>query len=304
MKGLNFLRDSSRWACRTVLALALVSGLGALGGAWLLAYLMLHPPTLSTGETPSVPFEEVSFETGDGLVLWGWYLSGRATATVILVHGFARDRSELLPEAGWLVAQGYNVLLFDTRAQGSSEGAHISLGFLEALDVSAAVGFAIGRSWQERVAVMGYSMGAVAAIQAAANDTRIQAVIAISPFATLRETINLRLGRLRLLAPLVIWWGERMTNLRVDDLRPEDVIAAISPRPVLIMQAGGDAVIPTDSGQRLYQAATDPKELWLVPDIAHVEFREVLPEAYRKRIIDFLERHLPISGRRSNHEMW
>ncbi len=280
--------------------LTLVVSMGLVGGSWLISYLMLHPPTLTTGETladaRALAYREVGFATADGLSLRGWYVPGQKGATVILVHGFARDRRELLPEAVWLVERGYGALLFDSRAQGASDGSHISLGYLETLDVRAAVGFVKSASPEEQqIGVMGYSMGAVAAIQAAAEDDHIQAVIAVSPFATLSEAVNYRLGRFRPLASLIIWWGERMTGLDIDDLRPVDHVGALAPRPILIMQAGDDGMVPVDSGQRLYEAAGEPKELWEVPGVAHVDFRQAVPETYKRRVIGFFERYLPLS---------
>lgn len=296
---MNKLRDRHQRVYRASLTLMPIIGLLGLGlfcGTSVVAYVVLHPPTLTTGGTPLDPpalaYTDVNFTTADGLVLRGWHLPGENGATVILVHGFARDRGELLPEARWLVEQGYSALLFDSRAQGASDGAYISLGHLERLDIRAAVDFALERSPNERIGVMGYSMGAVAAIQAAAEDPRIQAVVAVSPFATLREAVNYRLARLRPLAPLIIWWGERMTGLRLDDLRPVDVVATLSPRPLLIMQAGDDMMVPPQSGQRLYTAAAMPRELWSVPGVAHVDFRQAVPEAYKQRFIDFFERYL------------
>jgi len=280
------------------LALVLVPaiGVGILGGTGLMAYLVLHPPTLSSGETPAdVPglaYQEVSFATTDGLTLRGWYLPGRNGATVILAHGFARDRSELLPEGLWLAEQGVGALLYDSRAQGDSDGAYISLGARERLDVRAAVDFVRDGSPEERIGVMGYSMGAVAAIEAAAEDERIRAVVAVSPFDTLRETVNFNLRRARPLIPLVVWWGEWMTGLRLDGLRPVDHVGALAPRPILIMEAGEDEVVAPGSGQRLYEAAGEPKELWVVEGVEHVGFREAVAEGYQQHVIDFFERYL------------
>jgi dipeptidyl aminopeptidase/acylaminoacyl peptidase len=238
-------------------------------------------------------YREISFKTADGLTLRGWYLPGHNGATVVLVHGYARDRTELLPEARMLVDLGYSVILFDTRAQGASDGAHIGMGYLETLDVRAAVDFALERSPQTRIGVMGYSIGAVAALQATADDTRIRAVIAVSPFASMRDAVHHRLKGIQPLASLLVWWGERMTGLDMEVLRPVDVVARIAPRPILIMQGEEDQLVPADSGQRLFAAALEPKELWSVPGVAHVDFRQAVPEAYQHKVIGFFERFLP-----------
>jgi alpha-beta hydrolase superfamily lysophospholipase len=273
-------------------------GLGLTGGPRLAAYLVLHPPTRTTGATPSgspgVDYQQVSFTTSDGLILRGWHLPRHSGATVVLVHGYARDRSELLPEAEWLVENGYSALVFDMRAQGSSDGTYVGMGFLEARDVQAAIDFVLNQSPQERIGVMGYSMGAVSAIQAATEDERIQAVIAVSPFATLRDTVFYRLERLGHLGHLIVWWGERMTGFRMGTLRPVDTVSALAPRPILLMQAGDDGFIPQNSGQRLYEAAGKPKELWFVEGVKHVDFRQAVPDQYKQRVLGFFERHLPL----------
>jgi alpha-beta hydrolase superfamily lysophospholipase len=280
-------------------ALVLLAGAVGTGLPGVLAYLTLHPFTQSTGQTPADygwAFEEVHFVAADGVTLRGWYLPGRNGATVILVHGFARDRSELLPEASWLLERGYGALLFDLRAHGASGGAHVSLGYLEALDVVAAVDFVSSQSPEERVGLLGYSMGAVAAMRAVAVNqlTRaaVNGLVLVSPFADPRQTLDRRLRGLRFLAPGVIWWGEHLSGIRLDDLRPLDDVADLTPCPILIMQAGADAVVPLDSGERLYQAASQPKELWSVPGVGHVDFRQALPQAYRERLLVFFERYL------------
>jgi fermentation-respiration switch protein FrsA (DUF1100 family) len=282
---------------RTVPLIAAASAFGVLvlaitGGPYLIAHLALHPGTQTTGAMPRVDYRQVSFRTADGLVLRGWFLPGRNGSTVILVHGYARDRSELIQEAGWLVENGYSALVFDTRAQGSSDGAFVGMGYLEAMDIRAAVDFVLDESPEERIGLMGFSMGAVAAVQEAAQDARVQAVIAVSPFATLRETATYHLRRLGPLAPMIIWWGERMTGLKLDILRPVDAVSALAPRAILIMQAGDDDLVPPDSGRQLYAAAGEPKELWSVAGVAHVGFRQAVPEAYKQRILRFFERHL------------
>jgi alpha-beta hydrolase superfamily lysophospholipase len=161
------------------------------------------------------------------------------------------------------------------------------------LDVRAAVDFVLKQSPEERIGVLGYSMGAVAAIGAAAQDHRIDAVVAVSPYASLRETMTYRLKGVRPLTDLIAWWGERITGLCLDAVRPEELMGVLSPRPVLIMQAEADEMVPQNSGKRLYEAAAEPKELWSVPGVAHVGFRQEVPDAYKRRVLGFFQQHLP-----------
>ncbi len=75
-------------------------------------------------------------------------------------------------------------------------------------------------------------------------------------------------------------------------MAPINHIAEISPRPVFLMQGGSDTTIPTDSGQRLYDAAREPKELWFDPELGHVQFDAKRPEEYERRVIEFFDKYL------------
>jgi alpha-beta hydrolase superfamily lysophospholipase len=289
------IQNRRRWLYRSGLALLSIAGIvgaGLAGSTGLIAYLALHPLSRSSPIPPGMntqALQEIQFTTQDGLTLRGWHIPGRDNASVILVHGFARDRSELLLEAQWLMERGFGALLVDTRAQGASQGANIGLGYSEGLDVRAAVDFVRAKSPDEVIGVMGYSMGAVAAIQAASADPRISAVLAVSPYADLRQLIKHRLGWARALAPLVIWWGEKMTGTHASDFDPLVAVAALTPRPILIVEAGNDAMLPPNSGRQLFDAASDPKQLWSVPDVPHVGFTQTMRDAYQQRVLDFFQ---------------
>src|SRR5215468_370065 len=94
------------------------------------------PPAARAG----IPVQEVHFAAADGVRLAGWLaLASPAAPTLILVHGFKSDRASMLPWARFLYAAGYNVLLYDSRGCGQSEGWRIALGAREPEDVIGAV---------------------------------------------------------------------------------------------------------------------------------------------------------------------
>ena len=124
--------------------------------------------------------EDLTFPGPDG-ALSGWLVRGRPGApAVVLVHGFKSSREEMVGYARFLNAGGYGVLLFDTHGCGRSDGATIGLGATEPRDISAAVAAVATRTGAAKVAVLGISLGAGAAILAAAGDRAIGAVIADS----------------------------------------------------------------------------------------------------------------------------
>lgn len=239
--------------------------------------------------------EDIVFKTDDGLILHGWYLPHPQSRDAIIIgHGFGMERHGLLDLARGLHARGHAILLFDFRAHGASEGFRSTIGYHEAGDIGAAVAFLAARPELagRRIGVAGISMGAAAALLAAAREPQIAAVVADSSFATLHD---IAAGGLRLLyrlpafpfAPLVVRFSELLTRARIGFNRPIDAVAAIAPRPLLLIHSAGDQLIPVADAQALYQAAGEPKELWIVPDLGHAAAFGYDPDAYIGRLDRF-----------------
>src|SRR5262249_14710621 len=108
-------------------------------------YATLHPPRYRIATDPrSLPFpaEDVAFATRDGLTLRGWFGFAGAEAPVILFgHGYPATREQMIPYAAFLYQAGYNVLLFDWRAWGASDGSTTTFGLHESDDLSAAMDY-------------------------------------------------------------------------------------------------------------------------------------------------------------------
>jgi fermentation-respiration switch protein FrsA (DUF1100 family) len=94
------------------------------------------------------------------------------------------------------------------------------------------------------------------------------------------------------LRPLVYLFGWMRTRVWVDAMRPVDEIARISPRPVFIIQGLADGSIPAGSAQRLYDAAGEPRLLWLETGIGHMGMYPADPEGYESRVIGFFDTYL------------
>lgn len=285
-------------------------GLGALGvgaamlsvaGSATLAHVLTRPRCLRAVAVreidPSV--EEITFRTDDGLTLRGWYLPCSSPRDAIVIcHGFAMNRHELLDVARAVRARGHAVLLFDFRGHGASDGRRTTIGFREAGDIAAAVAYLVARPdlTGNRIGVAGISMGAAAALLAAPSEPRIGAVVADSSFATLK---GIAVGGIRqfapfsaLYAPLVVRFGELLTHARVAANRPIDAIAMVAPRPLLVIHGANDRFVPLVNAQALYDAAREPKELWIVPDCGHAAAWAHVPDEYVERLDRFFTRAL------------
>ncbi len=240
-------------------------------------------------------YEDVRFTTDDGVTLSGWFVpAGRATCSaVIVLHGFTGHRlNELAAFVPWLQPR-YNVLQFDFRGHGVSGSGSITLGSRERRDVSAAVRFLEGRGLGP-LALMGLSMGAAVAILAA-PDLPVAAVVADAAFAELRNPVA---NRMRAegypLAGLASWIIVVAASLRARArlLSPIDRVARIAPRGLLIIAPREDRLIDYTQSLRLYDAARQPKELFVVPGAEHAMARWVAGREYERRVLSFLEQHL------------
>jgi fermentation-respiration switch protein FrsA (DUF1100 family) len=295
-------KPRSRWAKYGILALSPLLLIGALTtvATQALTYFSVHPPRERITRTPAsldLPFEDVSFLTSDGLRLAGWFLpAAQDGPAIILGHGFGRSRQEMLDVADMLYRNHYDVLLFDWRAHGESEGERTTFGYEETKDLAAALRYLQSRPDvdPQRIGVLGNSMGGAIAIRGAAILPELKAVVSDSPYPSLVDTIDVgvrRRGPLGLwpLRPVAAFIGTATLGVDPELVSPVDEIAAISPRPVLILHGGKDELIPEDTGERLYAAAGEPKYLWYAPDAAHVRLLSRYPEEYKARVLSFFD---------------
>ena len=239
----------------------------------------------------------------DGVRLAGWYIpagSGSATApTVVLAHANGKTKSEMLSWAEQLHAN-YNLVLFDFRNHGQSSGDTTTLGVREVRDLQAVVDWLERAKSPSSIAVLGVSMGGATAIDEAANDDRVAAVILDSPHATVASALQAQLqsrgfplalpGSWSILLGGLLRTGE---DLSVAD--PVQAIARIGERPVLIVAAGkDDAVGPGDAAELMAAGRSDGAlvELETCAVAAHGESVTACSADYAGWILGFLQRSL------------
>ena len=286
----------------TLLA-ALATGSGAIG--WKTreeAHALIANPMETRrlpGRTPidfGVIYDDVSITTPDGLRLAGWSIPSQNGALVIAQHGYKADRGEMLNEAAMLHRHGYGVLIPAMRAHDLSDGSVISFGAKEIDDLQRWFAFSATLPGVDasRIGILGNSLGGTLAIQMAARTPAVRAVVANAAFSSLSDTLETSIRFFTGMppfpfAPLITFWAERATGMRVRDVDATRVIAQISPRPVLLMQGGADEVISTTSGQRLYDAAHEPRSLWFDPQVGHARFDTARPAEYERRVVALFE---------------
>lgn len=242
-----------------------------------------------------VEYEDVVFQTEDGLAISGWWLGRKdARRTIITLAGHNSARHHVLGISSALFRAGANVLLFDNRGRGSSEGDKISLGHFEKLDALAAVEYALRREPNLPLGMMGFSMGGAVAIMAAARDERIKAVVADSAFASQARLVTHHLRQYvgRFIAPAIFRLAKGVLHYDIHEVEPGGDAGKISPRPVMFIHGELDDVTNPDDSISMYKAAGEPKELWIVEGAGHVDAYFQNREEYSRRVGEFFERRL------------
>jgi fermentation-respiration switch protein FrsA (DUF1100 family) len=302
------------WATAATLGISGAAAALASAVSGFLVYQYAHARgQWGTDEPPDGVAEDVSFpaapSAGSTVRLSGWFFQalgggpGRGSA-VVLCHGIGTGRRECLSIALRFSTAGYQVLCFDFRAHGMSDGQFSSVGLHETNDVIGAVQYLKQRPEVDptRIGVVGFSMGAVATIQAAAQCADIAAVVADSAYASFLEAVRYSFRVVSRLphfpiAPIAMLWAKWMVHVDPSHLRPVDVIARIAPRPILVTHGTLDEIVPLRHAYALFKAAEEPKELWIVPGARHVEARDQDPDGYFERIEHFLRQALSPSVR-------
>ena len=269
------------------------------------ALILVHPPRLPiTTQPESVGFTDdqaVSFPSEDGIDLSAWYVPppDERGAVVIYVHGLGGNRQLMLEPSAILYPHGYGALLIDLRNHGDSGGTISTLGYYEPRDIRAALNFLLAQPEvnPDRVGIFGESLGAITALRAAAQMPELRAVVAQSAFTSIEENVASGVRQIAGLppfpfAPLVIFFGELETGLKIGQVRPVDEIAQIAPRAVLLMHGGQDRLLSSDNSQRLYDAAGEPKELVYFPTAAHSGLLASDPELWERSVVRFFDRYL------------
>jgi fermentation-respiration switch protein FrsA (DUF1100 family) len=205
----------------------------------------------------------------------------------------------MLYDAELLYRHGYGVLLSTFRAHDVNEGELVTFGKMEIQDLEAWYQYLLTRTDfdQNRIGILGESMGGMVTIQYAAQNPNIRAVVVHSSFTSIDAAAGMAVEHFTGLpafpfAPLIVWWGEQIAGFDSSEIDATKWIGQISPRPVFIMMGGKDDHIPIESGQWLYDAAKEPKELWFVPDATHHGIPEVAPEEYERRVTEFFDMYL------------
>jgi uncharacterized protein len=284
-------RIAPRW--RWVLAASLVVLI-----PWSVALHPLHTVPKRTPAALGLTFEDVRFASSDGTRLAAWLIPhAAARGNVIYCHGHGRNRGQGAALFTMLHELGLNILAFDFRGHGDSEGHTSTFGDREVEDLLAAVHYCRARFPDQPLFLTGISLGSAVTLQALSRIPDVRGVwseAAFSSFATTVEhQFTLLPGPLRqtlVEGYYVLGWLD--CGFWAPSINPIERLDGLQV-PIFFCHGEKDRLVPCSRGRELYDAYAGPKCSWWVAGASHANIRQRNPLEYRRRLRDFIESCLP-----------
>lgn len=280
---------------------------GSLAACWWGAGVILHPPAMSPmwifPEQFGLRYDKFAFSTRDGLELKGWFLPSPNgdKRTIIMCHGWGDNKGELLKQTCFLnETGGFNLVYFDFRSHGESEGEITTIGGLEMIDFDAVVKWLSETKpdLADRVGVFGVSMGAAVTVASMPAHADLRCAVVESPFSDYRGVIrrwawnHLKVPTFPLVDLTLKILQYRVGDPRVAAFNPVEAAPRIAPRPLLVIGGTNDRLMPPEDVRRVFDAAGAPKQLWSVEGAYHAKCREAAGLEYDAKVIGFFSKHL------------
>ena len=235
----------------------------------------------------------VQFQSSSGSTIHGWLIPGeKGKGALILMHGVRSNRTSMLDRARFLSRVGFSVLLFDFQAHGESPGKHITFGYLESRDAQSAVNFMRSTMPDEKVGVIGVSMGGAATLLAS-PPLQLDAVVLEMVYPTIDEAVGdrlaMRLGSWsRILTPLLTSQLKLRFSVDAQTLRPIDHVGTIKTPKLFIVGERDQHTLLAES-QRIFDTAANPKDLWVIKGASHTDLHQVATAEYESRVTHFFQ---------------
>lgn len=270
----------SFWGHAALHAILLLIALTVIGCAMINGFIFT--PTKGISATPakrSIPYQEVWFESRDGVRLNGWFVAGApGTPLILFFHGNSGNLSDNLDYITLLHGRGFPIFIFDYRGYGKSEGQPFKENDLYE-DARGAVSYLESRGWRhEAMIFFGQSLGAAVALQTALESPPAGLVME-SSFTRMKDIV-------RHLSPLgyytVGWWG---IDLPFDNLTK---IASVGV-PLLLIHGEVDRIAPVEMTRRLFARAPEPKMLHIISGGGHCNVFTLDSSAYLAAWKDYLQ---------------
>ncbi len=253
----------------------------------------------------SIYAEDVSFPSRvDHLTLKGWFIPApQSPRVLVMVHGKGHHRADpdikLLNIGIELAWYGYNILMFDLRGHGESEGRRFSLGQYEVRDVQGAVDFLRKRGFAPgKIGLLGWSMGGATVLLAAPDLPEVPALMVDSAYADLGEILDREVPKKSGLpgwfTPGIIGMAQIMYGIDVYKIQPARSLERLNDRAIFIIHGEKDQLVPVSNAYLMYEKIKQfpQNKLWIVPAAGHTDAYKTKRREYTKQVSDFFNQYL------------
>lgn len=254
-----------------------------------------HLPDFFTPKDFQAEYQNLELTTSDNIKLKGWYIPAKdKKATMIVCHGVAANKSDILKVGMNFHKANYDVYMFDFRGHGASQHAPITYGWNERKDIKAIVDY-IKSTGVEEMGIYGLSMGGAIVMQSLPENPELKAVIIDSGFASAQKIMDYRINMvfpgfcIKPLGEITKFYGRNVFKIDLENIAPIDVIDKID-RPILFIVGDKDKTITPDNGQMLYDKAKEPKEIVVMKGADHTQ--TISDPSFEKVTIDFMDKYL------------
>ena len=255
----------------------------------------IRPSKIHSSITPAsfdLDFEKVEMETTDGIKLRGWLVPKQNSDKIIItLHGYPATKVDILPTITFL-HEDFNLLLFDFRYFGESNGSYTTIGAKEVNDLLAAVEFAKEKGFQ-KIGVWGFSMGGAVALMTVSKTSDINVIVADSAYATLSLFATDPYRNLVFLKyPLAFFtrlWPRIFLGMSIEEASPVEKVKGVK-IPILLIHSFDDEVVSFQHALLLKDALKDNPlaEFWFEGGVLHGQVQK----EYQKRVSEFFQKNL------------
>lgn len=245
--------------------------------------------------------EKVLLKTNEGFNLNGIYIEGdkNLNRTIIFVHGITVGIPWSLKYIDMFIKRGWNVLMYDQRRHGYSEGKYSTYGFYEKNDLDLWVNWVRNRSGNDcLIGLHGESMGAATVLQYVQINKYAKFIIADCAYSNLNELLKYHLKKQFYLPPFPLLYltdfrVRRKAKFKFKDVSPIDSIRNVE-IPIMFIHGKEDKFVPTYMSEEMYKVKRGIKKLYIAEGAAHAKSIEVNKERYEKEVMDFIDKAINV----------
>lgn len=240
--------------------------------------------------------EDVSILSQDDLKLHASLIEQGSRIYVIMIHGYHSDGTGIISPIKKMKKEGYNVLVPDLRGHGASEGDYIGMGWDDRKDILLWIDYLIQRNRNISIFLYGVSMGGATVMNVSGEvlPVQVKGIIEDCGYTSVWDLFKSYVDMEEYQSEIVMHLVSLVTKIRagyfLEDVKPIEQVKK-SHTPMLFIHGDKDDFVPFEMLDKLYQAASCPKEKLVIHGAGHADSYSVNAKAYYQTIFDFIRKY-------------